>query len=81
MPAIFSTSATSSPTAPDRPSEYLPAAGGYDLPGATEHLIGLSNTLMAYGAKSSHREMAQRALRLPTVPGPIGEDRTTESSV
>jgi len=54
---------------------------GYDLPGATEHLIGLSNTLMAYGAKPSHREMAQRALRLPIVSGPVGEDRTTETSV
>ncbi len=42
----------------------------YDLPGATEHLIGLSNTLTEpYGANPSHREMAQRALRLPAVPG------------
>jgi hypothetical protein len=52
---------------------------GYDLPGATEHLMGLSNTLMAYGAKPSHREMAQRALRLPIVPGSVG-DRTAETS-
>jgi len=43
---------------------------GYDLPGATEHLIGLSNTLTdPYGGNPSHREMAQRALRLPVVPG------------
>jgi len=43
---------------------------GYDLPAATEHLIGLSNTLTEpYGAASpSHREMTQRALRLPLVP-------------
>jgi hypothetical protein len=44
---------------------------GYDLPGATEHLIGLSNTLTEpYGAAPPHREMAQRALRLPIVPMP-----------
>ncbi len=43
---------------------------GYDLPGATEHLIVLSNTLTdPYGGNPSHREMAQRALRLPVVPG------------
>jgi hypothetical protein len=43
---------------------------GYDLPAATEHLIGLSNTLTEpYGAaRPSHREMTQRALRLPIVP-------------
>src|SRR5216684_3347526 len=42
---------------------------GYDLPGATEHLIGLSNTLTEpYGTNPSHREMAQKALRLPIVP-------------
>src|SRR6266849_9929557 len=42
---------------------------GYDLPGATTHLIGLSNTLTEpYGTKPSHREMAQKALRLPIVP-------------
>jgi hypothetical protein len=34
---------------------------GYDLPGATEHLIGLSNTLTEpHEANASHREMAQR---------------------
>ena len=42
---------------------------GYDLPGATEHLIGLSNSLQEpYGSDLSHREKAQRALRLPIVP-------------
>jgi hypothetical protein len=43
---------------------------GYDLPAATEHLIGLSNTLTEpYGAPlPSHREMTQRPLRLPIVP-------------
>jgi len=42
---------------------------GYDLPAATEQLIGLSNTLTApLGANLSHRENAQKALRLPIVP-------------
>ena len=39
---------------------------GYDLPAATERLIGLSNTLTEpFGTNSRHREHAQRALRLP----------------
>ncbi len=43
---------------------------GYDLPAATELLIGLSNTLTEpYGANAAHREKAQKALRLPIVPG------------
>lgn len=43
---------------------------GYDLPAATENLIGLSNTLdEPYGAgHPSHREKTQRALRLPLIP-------------
>jgi hypothetical protein len=43
---------------------------GYDLEAATENLIGLSNTLTEpYGTNhSAHREMTQRALRLPLVP-------------
>jgi hypothetical protein len=42
---------------------------GYDLPTATEELIGLSNTLTEpFGANLNHREMAQKALRLPIVP-------------
>jgi hypothetical protein len=43
---------------------------GYDLPAATENLIGLSNTLTEpFGADHpAHREMTQRALRLPVVP-------------
>ena len=42
---------------------------GYDLPAATQELIGLSNTLAEpYGANLSHRENAQKALLLPTVP-------------
>jgi hypothetical protein len=44
---------------------------GYDLTGATEHLIALSNTLTEpYGSELPHRELAQRALRLPLVPRP-----------
>jgi hypothetical protein len=45
---------------------------GYDLPAATENLIGLSNTLTEpYGGEHpAHREMTQRALRLPLVPSP-----------
>jgi hypothetical protein len=36
---------------------------GYDLVAATEHLIGLSNTLSApLGANLDHREKAQKAL-------------------
>jgi hypothetical protein len=43
---------------------------GYDLPSATQELIGLSNTLAEpYGANLGHRENAQKALRLPIVPG------------
>jgi hypothetical protein len=39
---------------------------GYDLPVATQELIGLSNTLAEpFGANLSHRENAQRALLLP----------------
>jgi hypothetical protein len=49
---------------------------GYDLVAATEYLIGLSNTLSApLGADLNHREMAQKALRLPIIPNssmPIG---------
>jgi hypothetical protein len=42
---------------------------GYDLPEATEQLIGLSNTLEEpFGANLTHRERAQKALRLPIVP-------------
>src|SRR5947209_7725666 len=43
---------------------------GYDLPAATENLIGLSNTLTEpYGTNhAAHRGMTQRALRLPLVP-------------
>jgi hypothetical protein len=42
---------------------------GYDLPVATQELIGLSNTLAEpFGANLSHRENAQRALLLPLVP-------------
>jgi hypothetical protein len=43
---------------------------GYDLTAATENLIGLSNTLMEpYGSDHpAHRELTQRALRLPVVP-------------
>jgi hypothetical protein len=43
---------------------------GYDLPAAAENLIGLSNTLAEpYGAEHPpHREMTQRALRLPVMP-------------
>jgi hypothetical protein len=43
---------------------------GYDLPAAIENLIGLSNTLTEpFGADHPpHREMTQRALRLPVVP-------------
>src|SRR5882724_11901530 len=37
---------------------------GRDLPAATEHLIGLSNTLMEpFGVNARHREQAQRALK------------------
>ncbi len=47
---------------------------GYDLPAATENLIGLSNTLTEpYGAgQPPHRELTQRALRLPVVPSRDG---------
>jgi hypothetical protein len=49
---------------------------GYDLVAATEHLIGLSNTLSApLGANLDHRERTQKALRLPIIPNlsmPIG---------
>ena len=42
---------------------------GYDLPAAAQELMALSNTLAEpYGANLSHRENAQKALRLPTVP-------------
>jgi hypothetical protein len=42
---------------------------GYNLPAATQRLIGLSNTLgEPYGANLSRREHAQKALRLPAVP-------------
>jgi hypothetical protein len=42
---------------------------GYNLPVATAELIGLSNTLAEpYGTNLSHRENAQKALRLPIVP-------------
>jgi hypothetical protein len=45
---------------------------GYDLEAATENLIGLSNTLTEpYGTnRPGHREMTQRALRLPLMPQP-----------
>jgi hypothetical protein len=57
-------SATSSPVI-----LWLLRQRGYDLPTATEQLIGLSNTLAApLGAKLSHRESVQKALRLPIVP-------------
>lgn len=57
-------SATSSPAV-----LWLLRRLGYDLPGATEQLIGLSNTLAEpYGANAGHREQAQKALRLPIVP-------------
>lgn len=57
-------SATSSPII-----LWLLRQRGYDLAGATEHLIGLSNTLTEpYGINASHRDMAQKALRLPIVP-------------
>jgi hypothetical protein len=42
---------------------------GYDLPAATQELIGLSNTLgEPFGADPGHRENAQKALRLPIFP-------------
>jgi hypothetical protein len=42
---------------------------GYDLPAATQELIGLSNTLAEpFGASLSYRQDAQKALRLPAVP-------------
>jgi hypothetical protein len=43
---------------------------GYDLQAATEHLIGLSNTLTEPlgGDRPAHRELTQRALRLPLMP-------------
>jgi len=48
---------------------------GYDLPTATEQLIGLSNTLAdPLGANLSHRASAQRALRLPIVPSSLGSN-------
>ncbi len=52
---------------------------GYDLPTATEQLIGLSNTLAEpFGANLSHREKAQKALRLPVVPRSSARDRLLE---
>jgi hypothetical protein len=48
---------------------------GYNLPAATEELIGLSNTLAEpFGANLSHRENAQKALRLPIVPRSSAKD-------
>jgi hypothetical protein len=49
---------------------------GYDLPAAAENLIGLSNTLAEpYGPdRPPHREMTQRALRLPVMPSPATAD-------
>jgi hypothetical protein len=63
---------------------WLLQARGYDLPAATEQLIGLSNTFAGPSHTNvSHREKAQKALRLPIIPGSSGDgqcQRTTAKS-